>query len=70
MNNIIYNYFEQEFGVVHSTKSVEMDNNYNGYSNYKLKSCLKQLEDSGADISEIRYPSASKEQAKQIKTSN
>ena len=34
-----------------------MDNKYNAYSNYKLKSCLKQLKNSGADIVEIRYVS-------------
>ena len=57
MNNVIYSYFEQEFGVVNSTKNADLDNKYNGYSNYKLKSCLKQLKNSGADIAEIRYVS-------------
>ena len=43
--------------MVNSTKNAELDNKYNGYSNYKLKSCLKQLKNSGADIAKIRYVS-------------
>ena len=41
VNNVIYSYFEQELGVVNSTKIVDVDNKYNGYSNYRVKSCLK-----------------------------
>ena len=60
--------------MVNCTKNAELDNKYNGYSNYKLNSHLIQLKGSGADIAEIRYEiqffSPSEEQTKQIKTSN
>ena len=55
MNNVIYSYLEQEFVVVNSSKNANLDNKYNGYSNYKLKSCLKHLKHSRADIAEIWY---------------
>ena len=41
--------------MVDFTKNADLDNKYNGYSNYKLKSCLKQLISSGVDVAEIRY---------------
>ena len=43
--------------MINSTKNADLDNKYNGYSNYKLKSCLKRLTKSGADIAKIRYVS-------------
>ena len=57
MNNVIYNYFAQKFGLVNSAKNADLDSKYKGYSNHKLKSCLKQLKHSGADIAEIRFVS-------------
>ena len=57
MNNVIYNYFAQKFGLVNSAKNADLDSKYNGYSNHKLKLCLKQLKHSGADIVEIRFVS-------------
>ena len=55
MNNGIYNYFAKKFGLVNSAKNADLDSKYKGYSNHKLKSCLKQLKHSGADIVEIRF---------------
>ena len=43
--------------MVNSTKKADLDNKHNSHSNYKLKSGLKQLKNSGADIAEIRYVS-------------
>ena len=41
MNNVICSYFEQEFGVVNSTKNAGLDMKYIGYSIHKLKSFFK-----------------------------
>ena len=57
MNNVIYNYFAKKFGLVKSAKNADLDSKYKGYSNHKLKSCLKQLKHSEADIVEIRVVS-------------
>ena len=42
MNNVICNYFAQKFGLKISAKNADLDSKYKGYSNHKLKSCLKQ----------------------------
>ena len=57
MNNVIYNCFAQKFGLVNFAKNTDLDSKYKGYSNHKLKACLKQLKHSGADSVEIRFVS-------------
>ena len=43
MNNVIYNYFKQEFRVVNSAKSADLDNRYNGYSTTPLRHVNKVI---------------------------
>ena len=56
-NNVIYNYFAQKFGLVNSAMNSDLNSKYKVYTNHKLKSFLKQLKHSRADIVEIRFVS-------------
>ena len=57
LNNVVYNYFADNFGPVEKIPDKELVNKYKGQTVKDLKKSLKQLKLSNADPCEIRYVS-------------
>ena len=54
MNNIIYDYFEINFGLVNSTITTQLNKKYKAYSKHERKSILKQLKSNGSDPAVVK----------------
>ena len=57
MHTVIYDYFEQNFGVVKPIKLLELEKQYQAYSKHSLKSRLRYLRSISADPAEIKVVS-------------
>ena len=55
MNDVVYNYFADNFGYVEKIPDKELVNKYKDQTVKALKKCLKQLKLSDADPHEIKY---------------
>jgi hypothetical protein len=55
MNDVVYNYFADNFGYVEKMPDKELVNKYKDQTVKALKKCLKQLKLSNADPHEIKY---------------
>ena len=55
MNDVVYNYFADNFGYVEKIPDKELVNKYKDQTVKALKKCLKQLKLSNAEPHEIKY---------------
>ena len=57
MHTVIYDYFENNFGAVTSTKLLDLEKQYKAFSKHSLKSHLRYLKSVSADPAEIKVVS-------------